>query len=212
MKVVKFEFSLFGINSYIVYDPATLDCAVIDPGMISERERNALVNFINKNNLKVVDIINTHLHIDHSIGNSFTKNTFNVPVLAHQDDIPLGSAIKQQAVMFGMNESVENVTVDSFLKEGDVIKIGDGELQVIHVPGHSPGSVVLYDKEDGFLIAGDVLFRGSVGRSDLPGGNHSTLINGIKEKLLKLPDNTVVYPGHGPSTTIGEEKLYNPFL
>lgn len=212
MKVVKFEFSLFGINSYIVYDPATLECAVIDPGMISEREQNALVNFINKNNLKVVDIINTHLHIDHSIGNSFTKNTFKVPVLAHQEDVPLGSSIKQQAVMFGMNESVENVTVDSFLKEGDVIKIGNGELQVIHVPGHSPGSVVLYDKEDGFLIAGDVLFRGSVGRSDLPGGNHSTLINGIKEKLLKLPDNTVVYPGHGPSTTIGEEKLYNPFL
>lgn len=212
MKVARFEFSLFGINTYVVYDPESKECAIIDPGMMSEAEKDAIVNFINKNGFSVVDIINTHLHIDHSIGNEFAKSKFKVPILAHKADEPLGDRISQQAQMFGMNEKVSNVVVDSYISEGDVIKIGGGELQVLHVPGHSPGSVVLYDKADGFLIAGDVLFNGSVGRSDLPGGNHSQLIKGIKEKLLPLPNDTVVYPGHGPATTIGREKMSNPFL
>lgn len=212
MNVAKFEFSLFGINTYVVYDPETKKCAIIDPGMMANEEEQALLNFIKRNNLKVVSIINTHLHIDHAIGDAFSKKHFNVPVLAHKSDEPLGSNLSQQARMFGMSEEAESVSIDQYLNEGDTIEIGNGRLHVLYVPGHSPGSVVLYDKEDGFVIAGDVLFYGSVGRTDLPGGSSSQLIKGIKEKLLILPDSTVVYPGHGPATTIGQERKSNPFL
>lgn len=212
MKVARFEFSLFGINTYVVWDPATRDCAVIDPGMINDAETNALTDFIKRENLKVTHLINTHLHIDHAIGDRFVKETYDVPVEAHMADAMLGERLQQQALMFGMSEMVEDVSIDRVLKEGDVIVIGEGELKVIHVPGHSPGSVVLYDEKDDFLIAGDVLFQGSVGRTDLPGGDTATLIDGIKSKLLTMPPQTKVYPGHGPATSIGEEKMLNPFL
>lgn len=212
MKVAIFQFSLFGINTYVVYDPETLSCAIIDPGMLGNREEKAMTDFIDKNKLKVTHIINTHLHIDHAVGNNFLKNTYNVPVLAHKDDEPLGERMQQQAYMFGINEKFKGVEITEYLTDGDIIKIGDGELEVICVPGHSPGSVALYDKKDNFLIAGDALFKGSIGRTDLPGGSHSQLISSIKEKLLTLPDNTVVYPGHGPATTIGDERRLNPYL
>lgn len=212
MKVARFEFSLFGINTYVVWDQATRECAVIDPGMINEMEEKALTDFVKRENLKVTHLINTHLHIDHAIGDRFIKETFDVPVEAHKGDAMLGERLQQQALMFGMSERVEDVIIDRVLKEGDVIAIGEGELKVLHVPGHSPGSVVLYDAKDDFVIAGDVLFQGSVGRTDLPGGDTATLINGIKGKLLTLPPQTIVYPGHGPATTIGEEKMMNPFL
>ena len=114
--------------------------------------------------------------------------------------------------MFGLQKDFSNVKITKPIEDGDIIKIGEGELKVIHIPGHSPGSVALYDSKDGFLIAGDIIFQGSVGRTDLPGGSHEQLISGIKNKLLCLPDSTVVYPGHGPATTVGTEKKYNPFL
>lgn len=212
MKVVRFGLSLFGVNSYIVYDPETRECAVIDPGMINEKERNAVVNFIEKNGLKVVHLINTHLHIDHSIGNGFIKNRYGVKAEAHPDDAFLGIRMAEQARSFGIMDDVEEATVDIPLKDGDIIHIGSGELKVIHVPGHSPGGIALYDEKDGFLITGDILFQGSVGRADLPGGDMKALIDGIKEKLYVLPDSTDVFPGHGPATTIGNEKLTNPYI
>lgn len=212
MKVAIFTFSLFGINTYVVYDPDTKDCVIIDPGMMGKEEENAMDGFISRNGLKVQGIINTHLHIDHSVGNHFAKERYDAPVMAHKEDEHLGERIQAQAEMFGIKDKFKGIEVTDFLKEGDTVKVGDGELKVIHVPGHSPGSIVLYDKKDGFLIGGDVLFQGSVGRTDLPGGSHDQLIGGIKRKLLTLPDNTVVYPGHGPATTIGNEKHYNPFL
>ncbi|MBD5218383.1 MAG: MBL fold metallo-hydrolase [Bacteroidales bacterium] len=212
MKVARFGLTLFGVNCYVVWDPSTKECAVIDPGIIEEKERSALKNFIAKNDLKVTNVINTHLHIDHCIGNDFVTKEFGVPSMAHKADAPLGKQIRQQAQMFGIPGEVNDVEVTTYLEEGDVIKIGNGALEVIHVPGHSPGGIVLYDRKDGFLISGDVLFQGSVGRSDLPGGNHQQLIEGIRNKLLTLPDNTDVFSGHGPATTIGEERLHNPFL
>ncbi|MDE7160871.1 MAG: MBL fold metallo-hydrolase [Muribaculaceae bacterium] len=212
MKIARFEFSLFGINTYVVWDPATRECAVVDPGMINAVEEKALADFIAREKLTVTHLINTHLHVDHAVGNRFVTETFDVPVEAHEADAVLGANLAQQAAMFGIAERVSDVKVGHRLEEGDVIHIGEGELKVLHVPGHSPGSVVLYDAKDDFLIAGDVLFRGSVGRADLPGGDMGTLISGIKGKLLGLPPQTVVYPGHGPATTIGEEKLMNPFL
>lgn len=212
MKVAIFQFSLFGINTYVVYDPATKECVIIDPGMINREEEKAMTEFIRKNSLKVDSVINTHLHIDHAVGNSFLKKEYDTPVLANDADLPLGERMQQQAQMFGLTGSFQGIEVTQFIKAGDIIKVGHGELEVIEVPGHSRGSVALYDREDGFVIVGDALFQGSIGRTDLPGGDYPTLISSIKNGLLTLPDNTLVYPGHGSPTTIGEEKRFNPYL
>lgn len=212
MKIAKFEFSLFGINTYVVYDPDSKECAIIDPGMLGKEEQNAMKNFISHENLTVRHLINTHLHIDHAVGNKFIVDNYDTPLKAHKNDEILGERIKQQAASFGIREKVDVVPVSEYLEEGDVISIGKGKLEVIHVPGHSQGGIALYDKEDGFLISGDSLFAGSIGRTDLPGGNGSQLIRNIKDKLLTLPDSTVVYPGHGSPTTIGYERKHNPFL
>lgn len=212
MKVIKFGFSLFGINTYVVVDESTKSCAVIDPGMIDREEEEALTGYISRNGLKVTHVINTHLHVDHAIGDKYVSELFKVSVVGHKADEPLGERIQQQATMFGMAERVEAVSLNSYLEDGDEVKVGDGRLKVLHVPGHSPGSIALYDPDGKFVITGDALFAGSVGRTDLPGGNYSQLIKAVKDKLLTLPDNTAVYPGHGPATTIGQEKKYNPFL
>ena len=212
MKVAIFQFSLFGINTYVVYDPATKECVIIDPGRINREEEKAMTEFIRKNSLIVDSVINTHLHIDHAVGNSFLKKEYDTTVLANDADLPLGERMQQQAQMFGLTGSFQGIEVTQFIKAGDRIKVGDGELEVIEVPGHSRGSVALYDREDGFVIVGDALFQGSIGRTDLPGGDYPTLISSIKNGLLTLPDNTIVYPGHGSPTTIGEEKRFNPYL
>ncbi len=212
LKIAKFELSLFGINTYVVWNPSTGECAIIDPGMINRHEEQALDNFISKNNLKVTHLINTHLHIDHAIGNHYVEDKYGVSTEASKADEFLGQHIKEQARMFGIPEKVEDLSISTPLKDGEIIKIGDGELKVLEVPGHSPGGLALYDKADGFVITGDSLFQGSIGRTDLAGGNHSTLLNSVKKQLLTLPTHTVVYPGHGPATTIGQEVKYNPFL
>ncbi|MDE7413576.1 MAG: MBL fold metallo-hydrolase [Muribaculaceae bacterium] len=212
MKIAKFEFSLFGINTYVVYDPVTRDCVIIDPGMFDSDEEEALENFIDRYDLKVTNIIDTHLHIDHAIGVEYAKKKYNVPFLAHKDDEFLGTRLRQQAMQFGLNNKVDDISIDTYLEAGDVIKVGTGELKVIHVPGHSPGSIALYDEKDGFVITGDALFSNSIGRTDLPGGDMRTLVEAIKKGLFTLPDSTVVYPGHGPATTIGREKNTNPYL
>lgn len=140
------------------------------------------------------------------------KKKYGVPLAGHREDAFLGDRLRQQAEAFGIKEKVEDVAIDTFVEAGDKIKIGNGTLEVLHVPGHSPGSIALYDRDGGFVITGDALFQGSVGRTDLPGGNGNTLIKSIRDNLLPLPDSTVVYPGHGPSSTIGREKTANPFL
>ncbi len=180
MKIVKFGFALFGINTYVVVDTSTGKCAIIDPGMIDQEEENAIADFINRNGYEVTHLINTHLHIDHVAGNSFTTDRFHVPVLAHPDDKILGACIDQQAAQFGICGKINNVS--------------------------------MYDRDGGYVITGDALFAGSIGRTDLPGGDYPQLINSIRNKLLELPDSTVVYPGHGPATTIGAERQNNPFL
>lgn len=203
---------MFGINTYAVYDPATRKCAIVDPGMSNAEEEEAITDFVKRNDLEVIHIINTHLHIDHAVGDSFASRHYGAPILAHRDDEFLGARMRMQADMFGIRERVEDVTITGYLEDGEKIKIGEGTLEVLHVPGHSPGGAALYDREDGFVIAGDSLFAGSVGRTDLPGGNASQLLSSVREKLLALPADTVVYPGHGPATSIGREKAHNPFL
>lgn len=212
MKVAIFELQLFGVNCYVVYDPIEKKAAIIDPGIIDTRELDAIDNFIKRNELTVVYIINTHLHIDHAIANTGVAEKYGVDVLAHQDDMFLGEHMNSQARQFGLPIKVDNAGVTGFLKDGDIIKIGSGELEVLHVPGHSPGCIALYDRKDGFLISGDTLFDESVGRTDLPGGDIGKLLDSIKKKLYSLPDSTIVYPGHGPATTIGKEKVSNPYV
>lgn len=212
MEIKQFTLSLFGINAYIVWDLMTREAALIDPGISTGQERARVQDFIENNGLKVTHIINTHMHIDHIVGNEWAKKVFEVPVSAHKADEALGERSAEQAAMFGLPFSLPAMRIDEYIEDGDIIHIGYGELKAIHVPGHSPGSIVLYDKADHFIIAGDVLFSGSIGRTDLPGGSMNQLISGIKNRLMTLPDNTVVYPGHGPSTTIGAERSSNPFL
>lgn len=212
MQIAIFQFSLFGINTYLVFDPETKECAVIDPGMSNPEEEKAIENFIAEKGLSLRQIINTHLHIDHIAGIPFLRKTYGAPVLAHEGDKFMAERIGDQAKMFGLNLGIDEIEISEYIKAGDKIKIGNGELEVISVPGHSKGSIALYDPQGKFLISGDALFKGSIGRTDLPGGNYSELIQSISKELLSLPEDTVVLPGHGPASTIGEEKRNNPFL
>lgn len=212
MQIAIFQFSLFGINTYLIFDPDTKECAIVDPGMSSPEEEKAIENFIADKGLKLTQIINTHLHIDHVAGIPYLREKYGAPILAHEGDKFLGQGLNQQARMFGLNLPLGNIEISEYIKDGDKIKIGNGTLEVISVPGHSKGSIALYDREGGYLISGDALFKGSIGRTDLPGGNYRELIDSIEAQLLSLPDETVVFPGHGPSSTIGEEKKSNPFL
>lgn len=203
---------MFGINTYVVYDPESNEAAIIDPGMSRQEEFDAMEKFILRENLTVTHLINTHLHIDHAIADKWVMEKYGVPVEAHEEDKTLGLILNQQAQRFGIRGIDAKVEVGKTLKDGDEVKIGNGSLKVFHVPGHSPGSIALYDKEDGWVIVGDTLFDGSIGRTDLMGGDHAQLIRAITDKLLSLPADTVVYPGHGPATTIARETASNPYL
>lgn len=213
MKVTSFEFNPFGVNTYLVIDETTNEAAVIDPGMSNERECETFKRFIDASGAKITSLINTHLHIDHTLGNEFVETEYGVGLTAHSADEFLGQGRAQQAAMFGMRGvATSPLTIAHDVKQGDTIKVGNGRLRVLEVPGHSPGSIALWDDADGFVITGDALFKGSIGRTDLPGGNHAQLINAITNRLLTLPPETIVYPGHGPASTIAEEMHTNPFL
>lgn len=212
LKIAKFTFYMFGINTYVVFDPEVKEAAIVDPGMSRPEEFDAMDKFISREGLKVTHLINTHLHIDHAISDRWVSEKYGVPVEAHAGDAPLGLMITQQARAFGISGVDVKVEIGHELREGDIVKIGSGELKVLHVPGHSPGSICLYDEKDGFVIVGDTLFEGSIGRTDLMGGSHRTLVDAIKNKLLTLPRSVEVYSGHGDPTTIGREYDTNPYL
>lgn len=203
---------MFGINTYVVYDSEDKEAAIIDPGMSRGEEFDAMEKFIVRENLTVVHLINTHLHIDHAIADKWVAEKYGLPVEGHEEDRTLGLILNQQAQRFGIRGIDAKIEIGKTLKDGDEVKIGKGILKVLHVPGHSPGSIALYDKSDGWVIVGDTLFEGSIGRTDLMGGSHSQLIKAINDKLLTLPADTVVYPGHGNPTTIGYERENNPYL
>lgn len=210
MTIKTFVFSPFMENTYVAYDE-TKECIIIDPGCVTEAEQKALQQFIADNQLSVKHLINTHLHLDHAFGNLFVEKTYGVLAKAHRADEFLLQQIRSQAEMFGMvyNEQPE---LKEYLTEEDTVSFGNVTLTSIHVPGHSPGSLCFYDASSAVLFAGDVLFQGSIGRTDLPKGNYEQLIDGITSKLLVLPEETIVYCGHGPTTTIGYEKMNNPYL
>lgn len=212
LKVQSFEVNPFGEMTYLVYDPVSRECAVVDPGMENEREQAAIDRWIAANNLTVKYLVATHLHIDHVWGVPHIKETYGVSLTAHPDDAMLGAMIDAQAQMFGQRRSPGNMKPDVEVTDGDILHLGDNTLKVLHVPGHSPGGIVLYAPGAGFVIGGDALFRGSIGRTDLPGGNQTAFLTSLRRQLMSLPDDTVVYPGHGPATTVGQERRSNPWL
>ena len=213
MKIKRFIFNPFGESTYLVWDETTGDAAVVDPGMASTSEQRVFDNFVADNNLKVKQIINTHLHLDHCWGNNYVVDRYGVRTAAHVADDFLGDRAAEQARMFGIGGGdFQPVHIDVPLSDGDIVKIGTGELKVLHVPGHSPGSIALYDAAGGWVIVGDALFRGAVGRTDLPGGDFATLADSIRSKLYTLPGDTIVYPGHEETTTIAREKASNPYV
>jgi glyoxylase-like metal-dependent hydrolase (beta-lactamase superfamily II) len=215
LEVEKFVVNPFGENTYLVFDRRSRECIIVDPGMFNAEERALIDSFIRDNGLKLVQIVNTHLHLDHCFGINNAKADYGIKLAAHPGDAFLGESFVEQLGRFGFNvkgPEAPQILIDVQLSDGDAIKIGDNELRVISVPGHSPGGIALYDAADGFVITGDSLFRGSIGRTDLAGGDMNTLIDSVTDKLLSLPDDTVVMPGHGPYSTIGEEKHSNPFL
>ena len=211
MTIKQFMFNPFQENTYVVYDE-TNEAIVIDAGAYYKGEKLALKDFIDSNNLKLVRVLNTHLHIDHQFGNKFLFDTYGVAPEAHKDDEFWLKTLKKGQTSYGLSLDEDAQELKAYIEENQEIKFGNTVLKTIHVPGHSPGHVVFYNEAENVLFAGDVLFAGSVGRSDLQGGDHATLIRGITEKLLILPDETVVYSGHGPQTSIGQEKVYNPYL
>jgi glyoxylase-like metal-dependent hydrolase (beta-lactamase superfamily II) len=210
LSIKSFEFSPIQENTYVLYNEFN-DCLFIDPGCYFDEERNELALFVEKNALKPKMLLNTHCHLDHVFGNKFISEKYDLTLQLHEGEVPVLQFAPTSGLMY--NLPFDNYTGSfEFLQEGDVLKLGTDELLVLFTPGHSPASISFYCAAQGFLISGDVLFRLSIGRTDLPGGNYEKLITSIKEKLLVLPDETVVYSGHGAPTTIGYEKRNNPYL
>ena len=202
----------FGENMYILWDEASRDAVVVDPGMMRDAEREMVNKMITENDLNVKHILLTHMHLDHITGARWLADQTGAEVCACALDAPLGRDLKSQVEEFGLSIECDALTIDHNLAEGDILTLGDETIQVLHVPGHSPGGLAFYLPKSGLLISGDTIFNGSGGRTDLWGGEMAQLINSIREKILPLPDETVIASGHGPTTTIADEKRCNPFL
>lgn len=211
MTIKTFTFNPFQENTYLIFDE-TNEAVLIDAGCIFDAEKHQLKKFIEQNNLTIKRLINTHLHLDHQFGNKFIFDTYGLSPEACVEDEYLLENVIAQALTFGLPIEEEAQALGEYIVEDQYIKFGNSSLKAIHVPGHSPGSLAFYSEKDGVIFAGDVLFQGSIGRTDLPKGDYTTLILSITKKLLPLPDSTVVYCGHGPTTTIGNEKVNNPYL
>lgn len=210
LKIKSFIFSPIQENTYILYNDFK-QCIVIDPGCYFEEERETLKDFISQNDLTPTLLLNTHCHLDHVFGNKMVAETFQLKLHLNEKEKAVLNFAPTSGLMY--NLPFDNYTGDFILlKEGDKLMIGEDELLVIEAPGHSPGSICFYCSKQNFIISGDVLFKGSIGRTDMPMGNHQTLLDSIKNKLMTLPGETVVNSGHGASTTIEEEKRSNPFL
>lgn len=207
LKAKVYVFSPFQENTYILFDEHK-KAVVIDPGMENVHEEKKFSNFLIDNDLTLEKVLLTHAHIDHIFGLNYVVNKYQVPVVMHRDSIAVLNAVPEYAKVYGFDIHIGNYKIEE-VDEGDVIDFG---LEILHIPGHVPGHLVFYHSQQAEAWVGDVLFYMSIGRTDLPGGNHQLLISGIKNKLFKLPDDVRVYSGHGPATSLGYEKAHNPFL
>lgn len=211
ISIKSFEVNYFSENTYVLYDE-TKEAVVIDCGCARPEEQKEFSDFIATNGLILKHNLCTHLHLDHIFGSDFILRNYGLKPEAHKADVEMLPPASEQAKMFGLRDRVTNVEVGHFLSNGEIVTFGKSELLVLSVPGHSPGGLAFYSKKNGFVVSGDSLFAGSIGRTDLWGGNQEILIAAINDKLLALPDETVVYPGHGPETRIIDEQLENPYL
>ncbi len=211
LKVHTLIYSPWQENTYVI-SADNGDCIIIDPGCLTAEEQQHLVNFISTNNFTPKRLLNTHLHLDHVFGNRFVCERYNLGAEAHKNDEFWIEQTVPYAAQMGMQLEQNPPALTGYLEHGQEIEFGGATLKVLHIPGHSPGGIALHCEKEGFVIAGDVLFRESVGRADLPGGDFDTLIAGIKEHLLTLPQDTIVYSGHGPTTTIEHESKHNMFF
>lgn len=209
LKIESFIFGPFQENTYVAFDQ-TGEGVILDPGCYEQQEQLTLSQFINDNHLQITQVINTHCHIDHVLGNQFIKDKYQVPLAIPEGEKEVLAAVKAYAPVYGFPKYQE-ADVDEYILVQDTINFGDTRFEVLFVPGHSPGHLAFYNAESKICLGGDVLFQGSIGRTDLPGGDHQTLITSIHEKIFSLPDETIVYSGHGPPTTVGQEKKTNPF-
>ncbi|MBX2897568.1 MAG: MBL fold metallo-hydrolase [Cyclobacteriaceae bacterium] len=209
IKIETFTFNPFQENTFVVYDE-TGEAVVIDPGCYEAHEKKELAQFIESSKLTVKLLLNTHCHIDHVLGNHFIKSKYQVPFLIHEKELPVLQAVKSYASNYGFPLYSETLP-DLFLKEHQPVLFGNTTMLTMLLPGHAPGHIGFYHSQSNSLLSGDVLFESSIGRTDLPGGDYNTLIKSIQEKVFALPDETIVYAGHGNTTTVGEEKLTNPF-
>ncbi len=210
IEIKSFTFNPFAENTYVLHDTASKEALIIDPGCYEPEEQRSLADYIESKQLKVKKLLNTHAHIDHVLGNAWVKEKYGVNLYLHPSDEPTLRAVETYAPAYGFARFAPT-TPDVQLKEDEPVSLGNEKLEVLFVPGHAPGHVAFYHAGQQFCINGDCLFQGSIGRTDLPGGDLDTLIRSIRTRLFTLPDETVVYCGHGPETTIGHEKKYNPF-
>lgn len=210
LQVKVFTFSPIQENTYVLYNQHG-KALIIDPGCFFTAEQETLQQFLTQNNLTPVQLLNTHCHLDHVFGNHWVHETYGLELYLHPEEEPVLAFAPQSGLMYGLGFTNYNGPLH-FIQEGNQITLDDDVLEIIHMPGHSPGSIGFYSRNQGFIISGDVLFRNSVGRTDLPGGDTQTLYNSITQKMYALPDATTVYSGHGPATTIGYEKSSNPFV
>jgi hydroxyacylglutathione hydrolase len=210
-KVESFTFNPFQENTYLVYDE-TGECLIFDPGCSNKQEEARLLTFIEEKKLRPVRLINTHCHIDHILGNAFIANEFDLGLEIHQEELQVLNQGPVVADMYGIGYTNHSPQPSRFIEVGELIEFGQTKLSALFTPGHSPASLSFYCSEDNFLIAGDVLFYQSIGRTDLPGGDFDTLADSIRTQIYSLPDAVIVYPGHGPKTRVGYEKMNNPFV
>ncbi len=210
LSVKSFIFNPVQENSYILFNEKG-ECCIIDPGCYFPEERKELKNFVDSAGLRPILLLNTHCHLDHVFGNNYVSETWNLELHIHEKDKPVLDFAPESGRMWQLPfDNYEGPL--HFLEAGESLQIGDDRLDILFTPGHSPGSISFYHKEGGFVIAGDVLFQGSIGRTDLPGGDFDTLSQSIRTQIYTLPDETKVYSGHGPVTTVGVEKRQNPFV